>query len=159
MSSRFAAAALAACLALSCNNSPYTDDVPGEKVIYGVFQDAPRRLDPAEAYDVVAHRLTGLVNDKLLDYHYLKRPFTLIPSLALEVPQPEPQPGGGVIYRFRMRLHGQGCGKRHVIGGMRQGRQDQPALHHRQRHNLHCLRRHRQHARRRASRQHNRCWH
>ena len=101
--SRFAAAALAACLGLSCNNSPYTDDVPGEKVIYGVFQDAPRRLDPAEAYDVVAHRLTGLVNDKLLDYHYLKRPFTLIPSLALEVPKAELQPGGGVIYRFRMR--------------------------------------------------------
>jgi oligopeptide transport system substrate-binding protein len=97
------AAALAALAALSCNNSPYREDVPGEKVVYGVFQDAPRRLDPSEAYDVVAHRITGLVHDKLLEYHYLKRPFTLIPGLALEVPKPEPQPGGGVIYRFRMR--------------------------------------------------------
>lgn len=100
---RFATAALAACLALACNNNPYGDDVPGERVAYGVFQDAPRRLDPAEAYDVVAHRITGLVHDKLLDYHYLKRPFALIPNLALEVPKAEPQPDGGVIYRFRMR--------------------------------------------------------
>ncbi len=100
---RIAAAALAACLALACNNDPYGEDATGERVMYGVFQDAPRRLDPAEAYDVIAHRVVGLVHDKLLDYHYLKRPFELIPNLALEVPRAEPQPDGGVIYRFRMR--------------------------------------------------------
>ncbi len=100
---RFAIALVSSLLALSCNNNPYADDDSGERVIYGVFQDAPRRLDPAEAYDVVAHRIIGLVHDKLLEYHYLKRPFTLMPGLALAVPRAEPQPGGGVIYRFQMR--------------------------------------------------------
>jgi ABC-type transport system substrate-binding protein len=97
------AAALAAALALSCSNSPYAERESGEKVIYGAFSDAPRRLDVAEAYDVVAHAFTGLVHDRLLEYHYLKRPYQLIPGLALEVPRPEPQPDGSVVYRFRMR--------------------------------------------------------
>ncbi|MBM4385734.1 MAG: hypothetical protein FJ091_20490 [Deltaproteobacteria bacterium] len=88
---------------LSCNNSPYSEAESGEKVLYQAFSDAPRRLDVAEAYDVVAHAFTGLVHDKLLEYHYLKRPFELIPSLATEVPHAEAQPDGSVIYRFRMR--------------------------------------------------------
>jgi ABC-type transport system substrate-binding protein len=100
---RLLAAALAASLALSCSNSPYSERESGEKVIYGAFSDAPRRLDVAEAYDVVAHAFTGLVHDRLLEYHYLKRPYQLIPGLALEVPRAEPQPDGHVVYRFRMR--------------------------------------------------------
>jgi ABC-type transport system substrate-binding protein len=92
-----------AALGLACSNNPYPGRESDEKVIYSAFADAPRRLDVAEAYDVVAHGFTGLLNDKLLDYHYLKRPYELIPSLALEVPKAEPQPDGGVIYRFRMR--------------------------------------------------------
>ncbi len=102
-SPRLALLTLAAALASSCNNNPYPDDVPGERVLYGAFTDAPRRLDVAEAYDVVAHTFTGVLNDKLLEYHYLKRPFELIPGLALAVPKAEPQPDGGVIYRFEMR--------------------------------------------------------
>jgi ABC-type transport system substrate-binding protein len=100
---RIATAAFAAFASLSCSNSPYSEAESDEKVIYGAFNDAPRRLDVAEAYDVVAHAFTGLVHDKLLEYHYLKRPYELIPGLALEVPRAEPQPDGGVIYRFRMR--------------------------------------------------------
>jgi ABC-type transport system substrate-binding protein len=100
---RILAVALAACLALSCSNSPYSESESGERVLYAAFSDAPRRLDVAEAYDVVAHAFTGLVHDHLLEYHYLERPYRLIPGLALDVPKAEPQPGGGVIYRFRMR--------------------------------------------------------
>jgi len=101
--SRTVIAALGACLALSCNNSPYSEAESGARVVYQAFTDAPRRLDVSEAYDVVAHAFTGLVHDKLLEYHYLKRPYQLIPGLALEVPRAEPQPDGGVIYRFQMR--------------------------------------------------------
>lgn len=87
----------------ACSNDPYPESAAEERVLYGAFGDAPRRLDVAEAYDVVAHSFTGLLNDKLLDYHYLKRPYELIPSLATAVPRAEPQPDGGVIYRFTMR--------------------------------------------------------
>ncbi len=96
-------AALGLGLALACSNNPYADADAGDAVLYGAFNDAPRRLDPAEAYDVVAHALVGLVHDKLLEYHYLKRPFELIPGLATAVPKAEPQPDGGVLYRFTMR--------------------------------------------------------
>jgi ABC-type transport system substrate-binding protein len=107
---RLLAVAFAALVALSCNNSPYAADDARENVLYRVFSESPRRLDPAEAYDVIAHRVTGLVHDRLLEYHYLKRPFTLIPGLALEVPSAEPLPNGGVAYRFRMR-RGAGFGE------------------------------------------------
>ncbi len=100
---RLVVAAFAAGCLLSCNNSPYAEGDAAERVLYRVYTESPRKLDPAEAYDVVAHRVTGLVHDKLLDYHYLKRPFTLIPGLAHEVPTAEPLANGGVIYRFRMR--------------------------------------------------------
>jgi ABC-type transport system substrate-binding protein len=90
-------------LAAGCSNDPYPASASGERVLYSAFSDAPRRLDVAEAYDVVAHSFTGLLHDKLLDYHYLKRPFELIPSLASALPVAEPQPDGSVIYRFALR--------------------------------------------------------
>jgi ABC-type transport system substrate-binding protein len=107
---RLAAAAYAALLSLSCNNNPYADATAQERILYRVYSEAPRKLDPAEAYDVVAHRVIGLVHDKLLEYHYLKRPFTLMPGLATEVPTAEPLPDGGVLYRFHMR-RGAGFGE------------------------------------------------
>ncbi len=88
---------------LACTNNPYSDEVAGQKVLYTAFSEAHRTLDPAVAYNVDAHKVTGLVFDKLLEYHYLKRPYELIPGLAKAVPQAEPQPDGGVIYRFEMR--------------------------------------------------------
>lgn len=98
-----AAAVLALALAAACSNNPYPESAASDRVLYQAFSDAPRRLDVAEAYDVVAHSFTGLVHDKLLEYHYLKRPYQLIPGLATEVPRAEPQPDGGVTYRFHMR--------------------------------------------------------
>ncbi len=58
-----AAYAFAALVSLSCNNSPYAESDSAERVLYRVYTDSPRKLDPSEAYDVVAHRVTGLVHD------------------------------------------------------------------------------------------------
>jgi ABC-type transport system substrate-binding protein len=96
-----AAAALAA--ALACSNNPYPDADATRKVYYTALREAPRTLDPAEAYNVVAHAITGNVYDTLLEYHYLKRPYTLIPGLAREVPEARTLDGGRVAYRFRLR--------------------------------------------------------
>ncbi|MFP8874111.1 MAG: ABC transporter substrate-binding protein [Myxococcota bacterium] len=89
--------------AFGCNNNPYPDADTERKILYTSFPDAPRSLDPAVAYTTAAHVITGNVYDTLLEYHYLKRPFELIPGLATEVPVPEVLGDGKVRYRFELR--------------------------------------------------------
>jgi oligopeptide transport system substrate-binding protein len=98
------AAALAALLALcACTNNPYPDEDSQRKILYTYFSEAPRTLDPAVAYTTSAHDITGNVYDTLLEYHYLVRPYLLIPGQAERVPEAEPRPGGRVAYRFQLR--------------------------------------------------------
>jgi oligopeptide transport system substrate-binding protein len=86
-----------------CTNNPYPDADAEQKIFYTGFREAPRTLDPAVAYTTAAHAVTGSVYDTLLEYHYLKRPYTLIPGLAETVPTPELREGGRVAYHFRVR--------------------------------------------------------
>ncbi len=92
-----------AALAAACTNNPYPNQDDTKKVLYTPFSEAPRTLDPAVAYTTTSHKITGNVFDTLLEYHYLKRPYQLIPGLATTVPVGEPLEGGGVAYRFEMR--------------------------------------------------------
>ena len=78
---------LATLYAAGCSNDPYPPEAPGEKVLYGAFEEAPRSLDPATAYDTRAHAITGAVYATLLEYHFLKRPLELMPSLAVAMPE------------------------------------------------------------------------
>ncbi len=89
---------------LACTNNPYPSEDDDRKVLYTTFSEAPRSLDPAVAYDVGAHAITGAVYDTLLEYHYLKRPYTLIPGLALDLPESRPgEADGSTVYRFELR--------------------------------------------------------
>ncbi len=98
-------AALCAGLALpiACSNNPYPDSDRDAAVLYTTFREAPRTLDPAVAYTTSSHAVTGNVYDTLLEYHYLKRPYTLIPSLAVAVPEGRVLEDGRVAYRFELR--------------------------------------------------------
>jgi peptide/nickel transport system substrate-binding protein len=88
---------------LGCTNNPYPDSEQDQKVLYSSFVEAPKTLDPAVAYTTAEHVVTGNVYDTLLDYHYLRRPYELIPSLAEAVPKAEPLPDGRQAYRFKLR--------------------------------------------------------
>ncbi|MEE8580284.1 MAG: ABC transporter substrate-binding protein, partial [Myxococcota bacterium] len=88
---------------LACTNNPYPDADSEKKIFYTSFREAPRTLDPAVAYTTSAHAITGNVFDTLLEYHYLKRPYTLIPGLAMEVPAARPLASGQVVYHFELR--------------------------------------------------------
>jgi ABC-type transport system substrate-binding protein len=90
-------------LAGGCTNDPYPAADRDNKVVYSSFSEAPKTLDPAVAYDTVAHDITGNVFDTLLEYHYLKRPYELMPALAEAVPTPVTLPNGRQSYRFRLR--------------------------------------------------------
>jgi ABC-type transport system substrate-binding protein len=88
---------------VACTNDPYPEADEAERVFYTSFPGPPRTLDPAVAYSTLDHMVTGPVYGTLLEYHYLERPFRLIPSLVESVPEPEPQPDGRVAYRFRLQ--------------------------------------------------------
>src|SRR5829696_3775226 len=92
-------AAVAGCLAVvGCTNNPYPDVDRDKKVLYSSFNEAPKTLDPAVAYTTAEHVITGNVYDTLLEYHYLKRPYELIPGLAEAVPEPQKLEGGNLSY-------------------------------------------------------------
>lgn len=96
---------LAACLAVvaGCSNDPYPAADAGAKILYGAFADAPKSLDPATAYSMREHQITGPVYDTLLEYHFLKRPLELIPGLAESLPEVTDLGGGRSRYRFVLR--------------------------------------------------------
>lgn len=49
--------------------------------------DDIKSMDPAQNYDTVGNTVTPLVNETLFQYHYLKRPLTLVPLLAEAMPE------------------------------------------------------------------------
>jgi oligopeptide transport system substrate-binding protein len=97
------AAAFSALALLACTNDPYPQSDADRKILYTSFVEAPKTLDPAVAYTTSAHAITGNVYGTLLEYHYLERPYTLMPGLAEAMPEAEPRADGKVAYRFRLR--------------------------------------------------------
>jgi oligopeptide transport system substrate-binding protein len=86
----------------ACTNDPYPRADRNVKILYAPFSDPPKTLDPAVAYSTIDHMVTGPVYDTLLEYHYLDRPYHLIPGIAREVPTPEKR-GSLIVYHFRLR--------------------------------------------------------
>lgn len=97
------AAVVLGILLMACTNNPYPAADDDVKILYTTFREAPRSLDPAVAYDTGSHAITGEVYATLLEYHYLKRPYTLIPALAAALPTPAPRGDGFSVYRFELR--------------------------------------------------------
>jgi oligopeptide transport system substrate-binding protein len=76
---------LAAC-ELNLVNSPYTDQLEDESILYSSFSIRPKHLDPARSYSSSEAQFTAQIYEPPLQYHYLKRPYTLIPLTATELP-------------------------------------------------------------------------
>lgn len=69
-------------------NSPYPGSHDGQSIYYVAYRTPPKHLDPAQAY--YSHELDLLANvyEPPLDYHYLKRPYELVPLTAKSIPTP-----------------------------------------------------------------------
>ncbi len=85
-------AVLAACvLALSACGSEWNDPYPaserGKNILYSAFTERPKHLDPAQSYTEDEATFTGQIYEPPLQYHYLKRPYALIPATAAAVPE------------------------------------------------------------------------
>ena len=88
---------------LSCTNNPYPESDAGVKVRYRALAGPPKTLDPAVSYNVADHKITANLYETLLEYHYLERPYRLMPALAVQVPEPRTLADGRVSYRFTLR--------------------------------------------------------
>ena len=67
-------------------NSPYPIAEEGQNILYSAFIERPKHLDPARAYSEDELSFLGQVYEPPLQYHYLKRPYTLIPATLAEMP-------------------------------------------------------------------------
>jgi ABC-type transport system substrate-binding protein len=84
-------------------NDPYPASDRGGNILYSAFTERPKHLDPVQSYTEDEARFTQQVYEPPLQYHYLKRPYELVPLTALEVPRAVPARGGGVVYTIRIR--------------------------------------------------------
>lgn len=98
---------LLAFLAAGCTdvwNDPYPASDRGSNILYSAFTERPKHLDPVQSYTEDEARFTQQVYEPPLQYHYLKRPYELVPLTALEVPKPvEIQGGKFTVYTIRIR--------------------------------------------------------
>ncbi len=76
-------------------NDPYPLADAGRNILYTAFTDRPKHLDPAQSYTEDEITFTAQIYEPPLQYHYLKRPYELIPSTVERVPVPSFFDGAG----------------------------------------------------------------
>ncbi len=68
-------------------NDPYPAGEWQSNTLYLGFVERPKHLDPAQAYSSDAYAVIGQILEPPLQYHYLKRPYTLIPLTLSAMPK------------------------------------------------------------------------
>jgi ABC-type transport system substrate-binding protein len=75
--------------AAACDNSPRPHDAAASNTLYSaVVENSPRHLDPTASYWSNDTPYTYQIYEPPYGYHYLKRPFQLVPKTAREVVKP-----------------------------------------------------------------------
>lgn len=73
----------------SCTpNHPYRPAERGADIFYSTFNEPPKHLDPARAYSSDEYAILAQIYEPPVQYHYLQRPYRLVPLTAEEVPVP-----------------------------------------------------------------------
>jgi len=67
-------------------NNPYPKADQLANSFYTSFNERPKHLDPARSYSSTEYQFIANIYMPPLQYHYLKRPYTLIPFAASEMP-------------------------------------------------------------------------
>ena len=76
---------LSACSGEQWNN-PYREADVDKAIIYSAFQERPKELDPVKSYSASEYLFIAQIYEPPLQYHYLKRPYQLIPLTAVSMP-------------------------------------------------------------------------
>ena len=69
-------------------NNPYPASEHTQEIYYSTFSEEPKHLDPAISYSSGEYRFIQQIYEPPLQYHYLKRPYQLIPLTTESVPKP-----------------------------------------------------------------------
>ena len=69
-------------------NNPYPAAEAGRPILYTSFTERPKHLDPAVSYSANEYDIIAQIYEPPLQYHFLKRPYTLVPLTATELPMP-----------------------------------------------------------------------
>jgi oligopeptide transport system substrate-binding protein len=68
-------------------NNPYADEDESLPVLYQSFSERPKHLDPAIAYSENEYAFIAQIYEPPFQYHYLKRPYQLVPLTANGMPE------------------------------------------------------------------------
>jgi oligopeptide transport system substrate-binding protein len=83
---------LLACLLCACAASPWNNPYPAadavQNTLYAAFDERPKHLDPVLSYSENEAIFVAQIYEPPLQYHFLRRPYELIPLTATEVPKP-----------------------------------------------------------------------
>jgi len=78
-----------AALLAGCDNSPNPLGSESTNTLFVAFQErSPRHLDPTASYALDEVKITFAVYEPPYAYHYLKRPYEVVPKSALDVATP-----------------------------------------------------------------------
>ena len=67
-------------------NNPYPASQAHANIYYDVFEERPKHLDPIRSYSANEYVFLGQIYEPPLQYHFLKRPYELVPLTATEMP-------------------------------------------------------------------------
>jgi oligopeptide transport system substrate-binding protein len=79
-------------LSSGCGKEPWNDPYPSRQaaanVLYSSFEERPKHLDPVRSYNANEYVFLAQIYEPPLQYHFLLRPYRLVPLTAEEVPVP-----------------------------------------------------------------------
>ena len=67
-------------------NSPYRSVDQDEAIIYSSFSERPKELDPVKSYYAAEYEFITQIYEPPLQYHFLLRPYQLVPLAASSMP-------------------------------------------------------------------------
>jgi oligopeptide transport system substrate-binding protein len=88
---------LGACIKKKGSETAAKDSV---KIFYHLREAEEKSLDPMKQFDAISHQLVSNLYDSLLSYHYLKRPYELVPNLLTRMPEKQ---ADGRTYLFTLK--------------------------------------------------------
>ncbi|MDH3636960.1 MAG: ABC transporter substrate-binding protein [Gammaproteobacteria bacterium] len=67
-------------------NNPYPETDAKKNILYSSFAERPKHLDPVRSYSSDEYSFIAQIYEPPLQYHFLKRPYTLVPLTMVEMP-------------------------------------------------------------------------
>jgi ABC-type transport system substrate-binding protein len=68
-------------------NSPYPVADRDNNTLYSSFSERPKHLDPVRSYSSSEYAFIAQIYEPLLQYHFLKRPYELVPLTTSKMPE------------------------------------------------------------------------